>query len=204
MTSSRTQGPSTRISLLLQIRESDNAQAWQAFVSLYTPLIHSFARARGFQDHDCLDIAQDTLLEVSRSICDFEVDPSKGRFRSWLGTLTYRTLIRFSQRNRRRIEVAGDVVAPQIMQRIPDDYESEWAQHFTEFVYRTALQKVREETSAERWEAFELAWLQDCPARDVAAKLNRPVGWVYQVKFQLGRQLELEIRFLSADDPFLA
>ena len=40
----------TRLSLLLRIRDAANAEAWTRFVQIYAPMIHRFGIRRGLQD----------------------------------------------------------------------------------------------------------------------------------------------------------
>ena len=78
------EAPNTQQSLLLRLRNADDAEAWSDFARLYTPAILAFARRKGLQDADAADLAQEVLQSVARSMRDFVLD---GRFRSWLFTV---------------------------------------------------------------------------------------------------------------------
>lgn len=56
--------PTTRISLLLKLRDENDQVAWERFVTLYAPVVYGFARRKGLGDADAADIAQDVLLSV--------------------------------------------------------------------------------------------------------------------------------------------
>ena len=49
------ESPATRASLLVRLREGEDAEAWQEFVHLYAPVIYGFARKRGLQDADAAE-----------------------------------------------------------------------------------------------------------------------------------------------------
>src|SRR5688500_2309100 len=77
----------TRPSLLVQIRDAQNEQAWSQFVDLYAPLIYGFARKQGLQDADAADLTQEVLRTVAKSVQGLEYDPARGSFRGWLFTI---------------------------------------------------------------------------------------------------------------------
>ena len=86
--------PSTHISLIRQIRESDNSDAWVTFVDTYGPLMVSFCRKRGLQAADSDDAVQDAMIRISTAIKNFTYDPTRGRFRGWLGTIVRRSIFK--------------------------------------------------------------------------------------------------------------
>ena len=83
-----TEFPTTRPSLLVRIRRRDDQNAWAEFVEIYVPLIHAYARRRGLQEADAANLTQDELGAVMKNADRFEYDPSRGRFRGWLLTIT--------------------------------------------------------------------------------------------------------------------
>ena len=77
----------TRSSLLLRIRNAQDESAWGEFVEIYSPLVYGFARKQGLQDADAIDVTQDVLRIVSRTIGRLDYDPLRGSFRGWLFTI---------------------------------------------------------------------------------------------------------------------
>src|SRR5512137_2155681 len=77
----------TRLSLLLRIRDRSDGLAWTTFVSIYRPMLMRFARERGLTEADAEDVAQYCLAAVTDKIAEFSYDPQKGRFKGWLRTL---------------------------------------------------------------------------------------------------------------------
>ena len=66
----------TRASLLIRIRDPKNTMAWNEFVGLYAPLLHSYGMKNGLQDADAADLAQDSLRNVVRAAPDFVYNPA--------------------------------------------------------------------------------------------------------------------------------
>jgi RNA polymerase sigma factor (sigma-70 family) len=80
--------PSTRLTLLVKLRYSSDAQAWSDFVELYAPLVYRQARRAGFQDADAADVAQEVFRSVAAAIKQFDYDARRGEFRGWLYRIT--------------------------------------------------------------------------------------------------------------------
>jgi RNA polymerase sigma-70 factor (ECF subfamily) len=57
--------PTTRISLLMRVRDHGDRQAWTDFVTLYRPVSYRFARRRGLQEADAQDLTQSVLTAVA-------------------------------------------------------------------------------------------------------------------------------------------
>ena len=74
------ESPLTRASLLIQLRDGNNQQAWQEFAQLYSPVIYGFARKRGLQDADAADLMQDVMRSVASAIGRLEYDRHAGTF----------------------------------------------------------------------------------------------------------------------------
>src|SRR5438445_3383758 len=74
--------PTTRMSLLVRLREPRDERAWQEFTAIYGPLVDRLAKRRGLQDADRADVVQEVFQAVSRAIVGY--DPERGSFRGWL------------------------------------------------------------------------------------------------------------------------
>src|SRR5688500_1099737 len=77
----------TPVSLLERLRRPAEAEAWEGFVELYTPLLFHWARDAGLQESDASDLVQDVFAALVAKMPDFVYDPRKS-FRSWLRTVT--------------------------------------------------------------------------------------------------------------------
>jgi RNA polymerase sigma-70 factor, ECF subfamily len=195
----RQRSPSTRISLLEDVREAENSTAWREFVDRYTPLVYGYCRQRKLQESDARDVTQNVFFAVSRAMETFEYDCNRGRFRSWLGTITCREIRRYlSWVNRLWNE---DHEAPLPGSERHRDLESEWESAFMTHLFHAALRKVRPAFPAEIWEAFERTWLRDEAPGDVAQQLQHSTAWVYKAKFRVLKRLREEVAMLAEDTP---
>lgn len=56
--------PATRASLLVRLRDANDAEAWRDFVRLYGPLVYEFGQRKGLQDADAANLMQEVLHAV--------------------------------------------------------------------------------------------------------------------------------------------
>ena len=74
----------TPLSLLAALQTSTPPEArWREFHDLYAPLILTWARQQGFQEADALDVTQEVLIKVARTLPTYVREPGQS-FRSWL------------------------------------------------------------------------------------------------------------------------
>src|SRR5580698_3709444 len=99
--------PTTRASLLLRLRDSQDHEAWIAFVSLYEPLIYRLLRRHGLQDADARDNTQELFLAVRRSIDRWDPAKERGSFRAWLRKAARNLVINWLKQRERRVLATG-------------------------------------------------------------------------------------------------
>src|SRR5687768_247074 len=76
----------TSISLLARLRQPGDEQAWQRFVSLYTPLLYHWAKTTGLRGSEAEDLVQDVFALLVSKLPQFEYDRGQS-FRGWLRTI---------------------------------------------------------------------------------------------------------------------
>jgi RNA polymerase sigma-70 factor (ECF subfamily) len=190
----------TRHSLLLQIRDAANASAWEQFVEIYTPLIYGFCRQHGLQDADAADVSQEVMRAVARSIGHFDYDPQRGRFRTWLLTVTRNKLRSFLARQKREPYSNGEMATLQSLEAQPsEEDESDWDTAYHRRLFEAAAEQVRPEVRDSTWQAFwQTAW-QDRDGAAVAQTLGMSVGAVYIAKSRVLARLRERIRAIDAE-----
>lgn len=193
---------STRPSLLLRIRDANDATSWQTFVDIYGPLIYRHCRNRGLQDADAAEVMQEVLLQVSRCIARFDYRPDQGRFRDWLRTVTHNKLASFCKKKARSIQANGQTgKAEQLDSVLSSEQDTAWNEAFNGYILQTALVRVRPRFEEPTWRAFELTWLDDYSATEAARTLDRELDWVYVAKSRVLKRLHEEIHHLTEDTP---
>jgi RNA polymerase sigma factor (sigma-70 family) len=173
--------PTTRASLLLRLRDSQDHEAWIEFVSLYEPLVYRLLRRHGLQDADARDNTQELFLAVSRSIDRWDPAKERGSFRAWIRKAARNLVINWLKQRERRVLAAGGPDLQAMLEKLPADACPETAEFDLQLrraLFRRAAEQVRGEVQPATWQAFwETGVLGTSPA-DAAKKLGMAVGGV--------------------------
>ena len=190
----------TRVSLLMRVRDLRDQKSWDEFLEIYGPILLRYARRLRPTEADALDLVQDVLTIVVNHIPSFEYDPKKGRFRGWLRTITENRAKRVRAEDLRRPQAPGGTAHQIIVGQASDDadhvkqlMEEEWQKR----CYEVALKRVRDETSKENWETFELCVLQGVPPGEVARRMGTTRNNVYQRVRRVRQRLQAVLEELD-------
>jgi RNA polymerase sigma-70 factor (ECF subfamily) len=164
----------TRSSLLRRVRNPADAESWAEFVALYEPLLLKYVRAQGLQESDVRDVVQDVLLGLVRTLPNFELDRSKGRFRTWLWRVTRNAIAARARREQLR-DRAEECYQPSQEAAEPE----EWSRSYRTHLLQAILERVRGQTQPRSWACFEQHLLHGRPAGEVARELDLTAGAVY-------------------------
>ena len=166
--------PDTSASLLERAQASGDADAWNAFVGLYTPLLQTWLAAAGLQQADRDDVSQRVLEVLVRQLPEFRHNGRTGAFRAWLRGITTNLLREFW---RDRATVATDSVLAQLSD--PGGRLSRvWDEQHDRHVYQALAATVRTEVTETTWLAFHRTAIEDRPPRQVAEELGLSVNAV--------------------------
>lgn len=194
--------PLTRASLLVQLREGENSDAWHEFVRLYGPVVYGFARKRGLQDADAADLMQDVLRSVSSAIGRLDYDRKQGTFRGWLFTITRNKVFNFLSARRIRPQSSGDTATNRILETHPDgvDGSETWEMEYQRRLAALAMEQVQPEFQENTWRAFWLTAVEGQSAGDVAQQLSLSAGAVYVAKSRVLARLKQEVENLRRQE----
>lgn len=184
----------TRPSLLVRLRGNDN-YAWAEFFRTYAPAIFSYAMRRGLQKNDAEDVAQEVMIEVARGIKNFTYQPDKGRFRDWLGTITWRRLAKHWNIQKSNPSNDGEYNLSGLI-------DAEWIDEYQSAILRIAIENIRSRYTDITWQAFWSTWKQGEVATQVALRLGIPIEVVYNSKSRILKHLEMEVLRIADDSPF--
>ncbi|MCA9007329.1 MAG: sigma-70 family RNA polymerase sigma factor [Planctomycetaceae bacterium] len=193
--------PQTRPSLLIRLRNADDADAWDQFVELYAPLLYGFFRSRGLQDADAADVTQDVFHGVSFGVERFHYDPQRGTFRSWLYAIARNKLNDFLAARQRQTEARGDSTALELLHELPAaDIDAErWEREYNERVFAWAAECVQRQVDENTWQAFWRAAVLGESGQAVADALQMSVGAVYVAKSRVIKRLKLKVEEIEGE-----
>jgi RNA polymerase sigma-70 factor (ECF subfamily) len=190
----------TRASMFDRLNDTEPARReteWGRFRERYAPVVAGFARNLGVRPQDADDVIQDVFLGFFSVSEKFRYDPSKGRFRGYLKTVTVNAIRdRFGRRTR-----LNEVPLPEL----PDDAPAlaeQWDKAWDEHVMRRAVEATRAEYAAhpKTFEAFNRYALNRQPAADVARDLGMNVDNVYQAKHRVMETLRAKVKQFEDED----
>ncbi|MFK8112813.1 MAG: RNA polymerase sigma factor [Rubripirellula sp.] len=203
------QYPTTRISLLMRVRNHEDHQAWSDFVTLYRPVLYRFGRRRGLQPADSQDLAQSVLAAVAEKIGDWNPDENRARFRTWLSRVALNqaiTMYRRNQANRSTQGVGGSGILTQLNQHADstETHSEELLAEYQREVFRHAARKVRQEFEESTWQAFWLTSVDGVSVSDAAQSLGRSIGSVYTARSRVIGRIQQVVQQIQADDDTLS
>ena len=172
--------PMTRPSLLLRLRDAHDTQAWNEFVSLYTPLVFNLCVRHGLQESDAADVTQEVMCVAAQSMPGLEYDARRGKFRGWLLQTTRHRLYQFFARQRRVPQLACDTTIERMLDQEPsEDEQSRWEEEYRQRVFDWAAVEAQAQFQPATWSAFWLTAVDGASVKEVAGKLGISVGAVY-------------------------
>lgn len=198
MASKRAISP-TPLSLLMRLKESSRAEDWAQFVDIYGPVIYGWARRRRLQPQDAADLTQDVLAAVVRSIGRWQQEPTRGRFRDWLGTITRNKLVDFWRAEQRRPRASGESSVLELLHQLkaPESVlDRDWDESYLGEVLARALARLRPQFSEKTFRAFERLVFDEKAATAVAAELGMSLNAVYVAKSRVLARLRTELEGL--------
>jgi len=186
----------TRESLFLRLKADTPAVevAWNEFYTRYAPIIGGFARKLGARPQDVADVIQDVLVGFFAASPSFVYEPSKGRFRGYLKTCTFRAIQKRFAVNARFAGVSVEEIDPadhRIEETWNDLWETEKLRHALDHVrdrYATRPDRIK------TFRAFEMYVLLERPAEEVAIELQISVDSVHAAKTRISRALKAAVQ----------
>lgn len=186
----------TSESLLFRLQqdvESPNEQAWQQFVSIYTPLIFFWARKTGLGQSDASDLVQEVLTQVFQKLPDFQYD-SRRSFRGWLRTVTLNKYREVYRRKSSRLATARDSMlenlAPVALA------ESTWDIDYARLLVARSMESMKNDFAPETWRALKLVMGGEASVDDVAKQTGVSSWTIYSARARLMKRLRAELEGL--------
>lgn len=168
-------------------------QAQNEFVTRYRPALLSFLRLKGAPEPE--DVAQEVFLRVFAQDLLERVDPSRGRFRSYLLAIT-RNVLSEQQRKDHALKRGRDhtrVLLSEAVAVVEDpSFDACWCRDLLERALRTL-----EAEHPRQHRVLQLRLLEDLPYQEVAERLQKPVEHVrvdvHRARQRLARVIRAEI-----------
>jgi RNA polymerase sigma factor (sigma-70 family) len=196
----------TRESLLSRLKDLEDQAAWQDFFQIYRKLIYSMAIRARLTEQEAEEVVQETLISVANTMEKFKYDPTRCRFKSWLGHLT-RNHIAACYRKRARDKAQplpdNSSTGTAAVDRLPEpqslDTDHVWEEEWRKQLLAAALERVKRLVSPDQFQLFDFYVLKEVPVFQVARTLDVSVGQVYLAKHRISKLLKKEVKRLEAE-----
>lgn len=195
--------PDTRVSLILRLPCSADADAWREFVSIYEPFVYRFARRGGLQDADARELVQNVLMSVARAVGRWQPDHDRGRFRTWLFRIARNQLIDLTFKHQKHSVARGGTTMLGLLNQQPS-VES-WSRDNIVLsqrreLFHWAAERVKVSVTDATWQAFWQTAILQRPVDDAASSLKLSVGAVYIARSRVLARMRDEIRKWEDND----
>lgn len=191
--------PETRPSLILRVRDPNDADAWNQFATLYRPVILRLARRKGIQAADAEDLAQQVLLSVAGAIERWQPDQQRARFRTWLQTIVRNAIFNAIHRRSPDQATGGDVDPEhfEINQNARFNDEETLRDEYRRELFLQAAQQIREEFVEETWDSFWQTAVVGIDIDVLASQTSRTRGSIYASRSRVMKRLREAIEALE-------
>ena len=137
--------PETQLSLIVKIRDAGDEDAWSEFVQIYQPVVQRFVRRHGLQYADAVEITQEVLSRVAKSIESWDANHQKSTFRGWLYRITRNITIDFLRKKKieRQRMASSDAGLSQVADMGNNDQSQEFDREFEKQVFYWAAEKLK-------------------------------------------------------------
>ena len=191
--------PDTRDSLIVQVQNPLNREAWEQFAMIYRPVIYRLARQKGLQDADAQDLSQRVLHAVSQSIGRWEKLDPPVKFRHWLRRVVRNAILNALSRKPQDGATGGSVALDLLNQHTDADQDSasQIEIEYRRELYLQAARLVQSDVNAQTWRAFELTVVDGIEVEEVARQLGKTPGNIYAARSRIMRRLRAAVLTLE-------
>jgi RNA polymerase sigma factor (sigma-70 family) len=185
---------STRVTLLMRVKDPDDEKSWEDFVFYYKKFIYIICRSMKLNHHDSEEIVQKVLLKLWEKLPEFEYQEGS-RFRSWLYVFIsnavkefYRSTARANERKEKAADLEHWKPSNSFNKEIEDKVEREWQN----YISNVALENISSEFSDKVMDVFR-KFNEGKPVKELSKELNLPTNTIYVYSQRVIKRLKKEI-----------
>lgn len=193
----------TRSSLLFRLKEWKDSASWDEFFQAYNKSIHKIAIGRGLTRIEAEEVVQETMVAVARQMPEFSYDRAIGSFKSWLFTITRRSIGKHLKKR-----LTGDAPPANPGQTdVTEELESyidpapgleqQWDEEWRLNLIHLAMDRVRRRIKPKQYQMFDLYVTQHLPMEQVTKMLNVNSAQVYMAKLRVSAMVRHEVTILE-------
>lgn len=168
-TSSRFETKMPDIEKLERIAAQKDAQAYRALFEKFGPIVKAFMMRQGADAATAEELAQETMLSVWRKAALYSED--KGSVATWIFAIARNLRIDYLRKEKTWVELPDNYAQEASSDTSPDEAVSGEQQ-------RSIIRRALDALPEEQRQVVILSFIEGLPHRDIASRLNLPVGTV--------------------------
>lgn len=188
----------TRITLLQKLKKRRDDEAWNDFYSYYAPFIKGLIRRFLANEEDVEDCSQIILVSIWKSLPNFNYDPGKGRFRSWLITISRNKVNNYLHKTIREKEKRTSLTNNENLEITENEFDVIALQEWQSYISGLAWQNISGQFSDSALDIFKRA-LSGSSNKDIAKHLSMNANTVAVYKKRVRVAMKQEIIRLQAE-----
>ncbi len=191
----------TRITLIQRLGDRLESD-WQQFFDTYWRLIYHEAQKKNLSPADCEEVVQDTIMAIFKNAESFRYDPAKGKFRSYLMTVTRNKINdRYRQlyKEDRMRELNPSLTHLNHSSNNPNELESEWGEEWKKNILHAAMDNIKKKINPKHFQVFYFLNFEDLSPKEVSQFLKINRMQIYIINFRVKKALTDEARRLEKE-----
>ena len=193
--------PTTRLSLIARLCDRSDNDAWSEFVQIYQPVIQRFLQKYGMQYADAVDVTQEVLGGVVRSIESWDGSCKGSTFRGWLYRITRNKAVDSIKRESRlnRDLAGGSFDISQFADVDGTHSEADFQMEFERQLFSWAVEKIMPTVKPVNWQAFWQTTVQGRSVKQVAGQLKIDESAVYVARCRIMKRMAKQVQSQLSD-----
>ena len=183
----------TRQTLIAKIKNQHDEQSWEDFVRYYQRYIYVVVADMGVPNRDVEDVCQRILLVLWEKLPEFQYEPSKCKFRTWMNRVTFNCVSNYRRTDSSYQKKVAKFSADHeddlsIDPEIDKTMEVQWKKHMTQL----ALDNIRDSVSETAMKCFEMFY-KGSKVEEITQVLQIKVNSAYVFRKRVLERLRIEL-----------
>ena len=173
----------------------EDAEAWERFVFLYSPLIHYWCTRGNLGENDASDLTQTILAQVAEKLRSFDASREGSTFRGWLRVMTRNRVIDFYRQAQLHPKATGGTAAQERLNDVraaetvsPDEESRELSG-----LYQRAVELMKVNFEDRTWQSFWMSVVEERTTAEVCELLGLNPGSVRMARHRVLRLLREQL-----------
>ncbi|WP_146403876.1 sigma-70 family RNA polymerase sigma factor [Planctomycetes bacterium CA13] len=196
---SQSQNLPTRISLLELAQSGKDHPAWEELLGYYEPFIGRILVHMGVARSDLDDVCQLVLMRLWKDLVNYQYQPQRARFRTWLSYLIHSTLVDWHRKQgRNQTTVSSDSIEFGEVLMGQSELELRIQAEWKEYIVNLALERLKTIFSGNAVDVFVRS-VEGQSAAEISQQLNISEESVYVLKHRVKKRLVREAHELRRE-----